>query len=73
LEICESRASSREIASFNCRATAGALRGASPRGASWRGAGFEICSIWRVIESSRWWMSSTARASCAKWPCGCGA
>jgi hypothetical protein len=37
------------MASFNCRATPGSLRGASLRG-----AGREICSIWRVIESSRW-------------------
>ena len=48
------------MASFNCRATPGSLRGASPRGASLRGAGREICSIWRVIESSRWWMSATS-------------
>ena len=34
---------------------ASARRGrASPRGASLRGAGREICSICRVIESSRW-------------------
>ena len=33
------------MASFNCLATA-----CSPRGASLRGAGREICSIWRVIE-----------------------
>jgi len=59
LEICDSRASRREIASFNCRATPGAslrgisLRGKSVRGKSLRGLGCEICSIWRVIESSR--------------------
>ena len=38
LEICESRASSREMASFNCLATPGSLRGVK----SLRGAGFEI-------------------------------
>ena len=53
LEICDSRASSREMASFNWRATVGWPRGASLRGASLRGAGFEIWSIWRVIASSR--------------------
>ena len=52
-EICDSRASRREMASFNCRATLGSPRAASPRGASLRGAGLEICSICRVIESSR--------------------
>ena len=41
------------MASFNCLATPGSLRGASLRGASLRGAGLEICSIWRVMESSR--------------------
>jgi hypothetical protein len=54
LEICDSRASRREIASFNCRATtADSPRTASLRSASLCGAGREICSIWRVIESSR--------------------
>ena len=54
------------MASFNCRATPGSLRvRVSLRGASLRGAGREICSIWRVMESSRWWMSATSRVS---WP-----
>ena len=42
------------MASFNCRATVGSARGASVGGASARGAGREIWSICRVIESSRW-------------------
>jgi hypothetical protein len=55
LEICDSRASRREMASLSCRATVGSLRAASPREVSPRGvAGREICSICRVIESSRW-------------------
>ena len=53
------------MASFSWRATDGSLRGASLRGAalrgvfslrgaiSLRGLGCEICSICRVIESSR--------------------
>ncbi len=59
LEICDSRASSREMASFNCRATPGS----PPRGASLRGAGREICSTWRAMESSRLWISATSCAS----------
>lgn len=51
------------MASFNCRATAGWPRGTSARTASPRDTGLAICSIWRVIASSRWWMSATSRLS----------
>src|SRR5215469_7789194 len=44
------------MASLSCRATP-CSRAESPRG-----VGCEIRSIWRVMESSRWWMSATSRA-----------
>jgi hypothetical protein len=43
----------------------------SPRGASLRGAGREIWSICRVIESSRWWISATSRLFLVGIACGC--
>jgi hypothetical protein len=59
LEIWDSRASRREMASLSWRATVGSGRAASARAASLRGisprgAGREICSICLVIVSSRW-------------------